>query len=195
MATDSPLTQLTTAVAIIEDSNDETELKKSILTLTQLAPKLSASCTDDISTHQLELISVSYHLARAYLKLPTLTSYGPDSISRKRNVNTANDYFDKYLQTCEDIGLINDAVIKEYHLLLGLLDVESSSDGGRRSQLSAGQIREMKIGRYQRRKDVDSIIKKLEGLEERRKRLSVGEDEEMEGFDGEGLTRELILER
>lgn len=195
---ESPSAQLAVALASIENSNDKIELQNSISTLTQLTPKLSASCTDDISTAQIELLSASYHLGRAYLKLPTYTSDGPDSLGRKRNVITANEYFDKYMRMCEEIALLDDDVVKEYHLLLDLID--SSADKGSSScssnpKLTAGQIREMKIGRYQRKKTVDDSIKKLEGLQERRSRLGIEADEEMEGLDGEGLRRDLGLER
>lgn len=112
---------------------------------------------------------------------------------------TANEYFDKYLRVCEEIALLDDVVVKEYHLLLELLDSSdegnTSSSGGRKSQLTAGQIREMKIGRYQRKRAAEDRMKKFEGLQERRKRLEMAEDDEMEGLDGEGLKRDLSLER
>lgn len=195
---DSPQSKLKAALYILESSNEAADLEKSIEILTQLSPKLSATCTDDISTSSLELLGVSYHLARAYLKLPTLSESGPNSTARKRNVLTANGYFDKYLRVCEEIALLDDVVVKEYHLLLELLDLAnegSSSSEGKKSQLTAGQVREMKIGRYQRKKSVEVNTKKLEGLQERRKRLDMAENDEMDGLDGEGLARDLNLER
>lgn len=191
----SPHAQLAAATMTIDTMNNGSDLQKSITTLNQLQPKVSGSCTDDISTTDIELLSTSYHIGRAYLKLPTLTEQGPDSNARKSNVLTANAYFDKYLRTCQEISLLNDDLVKEYHLLLDLLDSEEGVGGGSKSQLSAGQIREMKIGRYQRKKTVEGEIKRLEGLEDRRKRLDLDEGEEMEGFDGEGLRRDLGLER
>jgi hypothetical protein len=199
MATaESPLQQLAAALSTIENSDEASALQKSVEALVQLTPKLSATCTDDISTTALELLSASYHLGRAYLKLPTLTDQGPDSATRKKNVLAANEYFDKYLRMCEEIDLLNDVVVKEYHLLLNLLDSEDgngSNSGGRKLQLAAGQIREIKIGRYQRKKSIEANVAKLEGLQERRVRLGIEEEEEMEGTDGEGLRRDLSLER
>lgn len=191
----SPHAQLAAAVLIIDTTNDESDLQKTIVTLNQLQMKISASCTDDISTPDLELLSSLFYIGRAYLKLPTLTDQGPDSNARKTNLLTANVYFDKYLRTCEEISLLNDDLVKEYHLLLDLLDSQEGGGGDNKSQLSAGQIREMKIGRYQRKKTVEGEIKRLEGLKDRRTRLGMDEEEEMEGLDGEGLRRDLGIER
>ena len=93
---------------------------------------------------------------------------------------------------------MEDIVVREYRLLLDLIEEEEGDDGGRGNKmklLPGGQIREMKISRYGRKKKIVERIQKLEGLEQRRKRLDLAEEEEMEGLDGEGLMRDLFVER
>lgn len=93
---------------------------------------------------------------------------------------------------------MEDIVVREYRLLMDIMEEEEIDDGGRDKKmksLSAGQIREMKVSRYGRKKKIVEKIQKLEGLEQRRKRLDLAEEEEMEGLDGEGLRRDLFVER
>lgn len=128
------------------------------------------------------------------MNISTFSNGRSDSFQRKENVLTSIGYFDKFLKSCEEISdLLDSPVVKEYHLLLELID-NVDSDGTSKG-LSGGQIREMKINRYTRKKGVEARIEKFEALEERRRRLDLQEGEEMEGLDGEGLRRDLSVER
>lgn len=106
---------------------------------------------------------------------------------------TANVYFDEYLRNCNDVGLMNDDVVKEHHLLLDLLD--DNDDGNNNGKLTAGQIREMKMARHQRKVNIQNRIRELECRLKRRIRLEIQYDEELEGWDGDGITRELEFAR
>ncbi|KAL7519360.1 hypothetical protein ACHAWX_004126 [Stephanocyclus meneghinianus] len=193
----TPQAILATAIAVLNDDDTSSdEIKKSIATLTSLSHKPRGSSLDDISTPSLQLLSIPYHLGRAHLKLFTDVN---DPTSRRRNVRTSIEYFLEYLRYCEEISdLVEDIVVREYRLLMDIMEEEEIDDGGRDKKmksLSAGQIREMKVSRYGRKKKIVEKIQKLEGLEQRRKRLDLAEEEEMEGLDGEGLRRDLFVER
>ncbi|KAL3795127.1 hypothetical protein HJC23_007355 [Cyclotella cryptica] len=206
----SPQALFAKAIAVLNDedatsssnnnNNNNDAIKKSIETLTSLSHKPRGTSLDDISTPSLQLLSIPYHLGRAHLKLCTDVH---DPTSRRRNVRTSIEYFLQFLRYCEEISdLVEEIVVREYRLLLDIMEEEDEEDdddgggrGNQRKSLSAGQIREMKISRYGRKKKIMARVEKLEGLEERRKRLDLQEEEEMEGLDGEGLRRDLFVER
>ena len=58
-----------------------------------------------------------------------------------------------------------------------------------------GQIREMKVARHQRKVNVQNRIRDMECRLKRRIRLEIQYDEELEGWDGDGITRELEFAR
>ena len=140
-----------------------------------------------MATSSIEYHAIPFHIGRAHLKLPS-----SDSLRRKKNVRTANVYFDGYLRNCTDMGLMNDDVVREHHLLLDLLD---NNDGNNNGKLTAGQIREMKVARHQRKAQVQNRIRDMECRLKRRNRLEIQYDEELEGWDGDGITRELEFAR
>lgn len=207
-----------TAVSALQTSSSESELLASISSLVDLAPKHSPSCADDVAASSVPLHGALFHVGRGYLRLPTATTGNGgssgngstngngSSVRRKRNVLTANVYFDGYLRTCADMGLVDDTVRKEHRLLNDLL--EDFDDGGSHNngnngnngnnnvgKLTAGQIREMKVARHERKVGIQNQIRKMEGMQKRRRRLEVQYDEELEGWDGDAVTRELEFAR
>lgn len=202
------------------DNNNQTPIEKSIDMLTKLQTQISRAGTlssnevlDDVATSSLELIGVEYHLGRAFLMLPTYqigrgssnnnTDNGASpSILRKANITRATDYFHAYLKKVDQLDLLNEATTKEYHTLLDMEDINDNDDTNNTkskrpittTRMNQSQIREMKIQRFQRKKAASQTQAKLQSLLQRRSRLGLTEEEEMEGHDLESLSRTLYIE-
>ena len=205
------------------NNNNQTPIEKSIDLLTKLQTQISRAGTlsnnevlDDVATSSLEFISVEYHLGRAFLMLPTYqlggnsssssneTSTTSPSILRKANITRATEYFHAYLKKVDQLDLLNEATIKEYHTLLDMEDINDGDDDANTNnksnrpinttRMNQSQIREMKIQRFQRKKVASQTQAKLQSLLQRRSRLGLTDEEEMEGHDFESLSRTLHIE-
>lgn len=197
-----------------DDHSNQTLLEKSIDILTNLQTQISQlgslsnnEVLDDVATSSLELIGIEYHLGRAFLMLPThqLSSGGSSnnnasqSIIRKNNVTRAIEYFHAYLKKVDQLGegMLNEATVKEYHMLLDMEDDchdDHNDTRSRSTRMNQSQIRDMKIQRFQRKKALSQKQAQLQSLMQRRSRLGLAEDEEMEGHDLESLSRNLYIE-
>jgi len=197
-----------------EDSSNnhhhQTPIEKSIDILTKLQTQLSRSGTlsnnevlDDVATSSLEFIGVEYHLGRAFLMLPTYqlgnnnSNSASPSILRKTNITRATDYFHAYLKKVDQLDLLNEATIKEYHTLLDMEDIDDDDAKSRpapTTRMNQSQIREMKIQRFQRKRAASQKQAQFQSLLQRRSRLGLAQEEEMEGHDFESLSRTLYIE-
>eukprot|EP00984_Skeletonema_dohrnii_P011883 scaffold4768_cov88-Skeletonema_dohrnii-CCMP3373.AAC.1 len=197
-----------------EDSSNnhhQTPIEKSIDILTKLQTQLSRAGTlsnnealDDVATSSLEFIGVEYHLGRAFLMLPTYqlgsnnnnnSNSASPSILRKTNITRATDYFHAYLKKVDQLDLLNEATIKEYHTLLDMEDVDDDDAKSRpATRMNQSQIREMKIQRFQRKRAASQKQAQFQSLLQRRSRLGLAQEEEMEGHDFESLSRTLYIE-
>ena len=201
-----------------EDSSNnhhhQTPIEKSIDILTKLQTQLSRSGTlsnneviDDVATSSLEFIGVEYHLGRAFLMLPTYqlgsnnnnnnnSNSASPSILRKTNITRATDYFHAYLKKVDQLDLMNEATIKEYHTLLDMEDIDddAKSRPTPTTRMNQSQIREMKIQRFQRKRAASQKQAQFQSLLQRRSRLGLAQEEEMEGHDFESLSRTLYIE-
>ena len=202
-----------------ENNNNkkQTPIEKAIEILTKLQTQISRAGTlssnevlDDVATSSLQFIGIEYHLGRALLMLPTHQIIMSDSNSnnnsngaspsllRKTNVTQSINYFHAYLKKVDQLDLLNEATTKEYHTLLDmdeLIDMSSSSNKPTStSRMTQSQIREMKIKRFQRKREATQKQAQLQSLLQRRTRLGLAEEEEMEGHDLESLSRTLYIE-
>mmetsp|Transcript_27642 Transcript_27642/g.43505 ORF Transcript_27642/g.43505 Transcript_27642/m.43505 type:complete len:343 (+) Transcript_27642:1-1029(+) len=124
------------------------------------------------------------------------------SILRKANITRATEYFHAYLKKVDQLDLLNEATIKEYHTLLDMEDINDGDDDANtnksnrpiNTRMNQSQIREMKIQRFQRKKVASQTQAKLQSLLQRRSRLGLTDEEEMEGHDLESLSRTLHIE-
>lgn len=166
---------------------------------------------DDVPTPSLGLLGVDYQLGRAYLALPThapppaadgsTSNGGSDdgpspSLSRKRNITRAMEYYHSFLKRLEQLGedMLSEATRKEYHAMLDLEDLDDSAAAKKSSRTNPSQIREMKIQRFQRKKSMSQKRTQLQSQLQRRSRLGLAGDEPLEGHDLESLTRTLHVE-
>lgn len=195
-----------------DGNNSQTPIEKSIDVLTKLQTQISRAGTlsnnevlDDVATSSLEFIGVEYHLGRAFLMLPTYQLGGGSnsnsnnttnpSILRKTNITRATDYFHAYLKKVDQLDLLAEATIKEYHTLLDMEDIEDDAKSRPiTTRMNQSQIREMKIQRFQRKRAASQKQAQLQSLLLRRSRLGLAQEEEMEGHDFESLSRTLYIE-
>ncbi|KAL7525639.1 hypothetical protein ACHAWF_001447 [Thalassiosira exigua] len=167
---------------------------------------------DDIPTPSLEFLGVEYHLARAYLMFQThnispssqsnesATRNGSTSVeespslTRQKNITRSIDYFHAFLKRLEQLGedMLQEATLKEYHTVLDLEDVADSN--GKLSRMNPSQIRELKIQRFQRKKATAQKRSQLQSQLQRRLRMGIAEEEQMDGHDLESLSRTLHIE-
>jgi hypothetical protein len=144
----SPQSLLTTSISALS-TGDNASIQKSIDTLLTLhrSQKQPGSTLDDISTSSLEFIGIPYHLGRAYLNISTFLNGRSDSFQRKENVLTSIGYFDKFLKSCEEISdLLDSPVVKEYHLLLELIDNVDSDGTSKGLSIDIRERRVSKLG-------------------------------------------------
>ena len=197
--------------------NDSALLSKTIIELEALqkdvhrASLFSTNETlQDISTPTLSLLSTEYHLGKASLQILTDTS-----LQRKKMLERATEYFYIFLGRCDgydscsdrnqDYGLLKDAIKKEYHDLLDLEEnANSENDENDEScnhsisntlapQMNAGRSREAKIERFRLVKSIEKARVHLRAQQSQRKRLRLGENEHLDGYDDESLTRSMTL--
>ena len=146
-----------------DENNTQTPIEKSIDILIKLQTQISRSgilsnneVLDDVATSSLEFIGVEYHLGRAFLMLPTYQMGGDGnnnsnntaspSILRKTNITRATEYFHAYLKIVDQLDLLAEATIKEYHTLLDMEDIDVDAKSSRPiTRMNQSQIREMKI--------------------------------------------------
>lgn len=191
-----------------DDNNSQTPIEKSIDILIKLQTQISRAgilsnneVLDDVATSSLEFIGVEYHLGRAFLMLPTYQLGGggnntaSPSILRKTNITRATEYFHAYLKIVDQLDLLAEATIKEYHTLLDMEDIDADAKSSRPiTRMNQSQIREMKIQRFQRKRAASQKQAQLQSLLQRRSRLGLAQEEEMEGHDFESLSRTLHIE-
>ena len=156
-------------------------LQKDIATLALFS---SNEGLEDISTKTLTLISLEHHLAMATLALPTATGKSTD---RKTRVLHSMGLFSNFLQRLESLELLSDNLKKDFHELLDTNPEEPSQ------QRTAGLKRETKIARFRAKQEAQKDLQRLQSTQQRRGRLRMDAQEEMDGFDQEALERNLVL--
>ena len=141
---------------------------------------------EDISTKTLPFLSLEYLLAMAYLNVPT--GFG-QAQERKKNLCRSTEMFSVFLQNLERLELLSSGDQKELEELLERDDNDNSAPPP-----AASSRRDLKIARFRRKKELIQDMQKLESLRQRRLRLDVKKDEEMDGYDDDSLERSLALQ-
>jgi immunoglobulin-binding protein 1 len=148
---------------------------------------------DDISTKSLSLLSLEHHLAMATLALPTAVG---QSKERRARIVQSMVLFAAFLQRLETLEFLSESHIRDLHELLDT-NAEDCEEPSQQQQLlprmTAGQHREAKIARFRAKQQVQSDVQRLESTQQRRGRLGVQPQEEMDGHDQDSLERALVL--
>ena len=158
---------------------------------------------NDVSTSSLSLLSVEYHMAKAYLHLPFQSSK-----ERWRNVTKAMELFHLFLSRCHDYETIFDDNLRaQYENVLSIH--ESHHHGSSSSNNDAididetstiynykipPQSRDEKIQNYKLTKTISSQISNYKSKMEQRTRLSLSQEDVLDGFDHDSLLRSLTLQ-
>lgn len=182
-------------------SADGTDPAGAIKLLSTLQKRISSASLfssndvlDDLSTSSLPFLSVEFHLATALSSAPTRTS-----AERKVNIERCRDQYHGYLSKLDQLeGLLDDELTRDYRQILE--DEEEDQEGNdeerarrARSGMTPAQIREAKVARFRARKAQREEVERLTALRERRNRLGVTDEDEVDGYDGDRLGRNLAL--
>lgn len=155
---------------------------------------------DDLPTSSLALLAVEFHLATALLASPAHSS-----VDRQINVRRCRDLYYAYLRKLDELeDLLDDELTRDYRQMLEADEMEaeggSSSSSSIRVDGGAGttgmtqaQVREAKIARFRVRKAQREEVERLVALRERRNRLGVADQDEVDGYDDDGLERNIAL--
>jgi len=153
---------------------------------------------DDIPTSSLPLVAVEFHLATALLASPAHSS-----VDRQINVRRCRDLYHAYLRKLDELeDLLDDELTRDYRRMLEAdeMEAEGGSSSSRRvdggtgtTGMSPAQIREAKIARFRLRKAQREEVERLRALRERRNRLGVADQDEVDGYDDDGLERNIAL--
>jgi len=143
---------------------------------------------------------VEFHLATALLASPAHSS-----VDRQINVRRCRDLYYAYLRKLDELeDLLDDELTRDYRQMLEADEMEaeggSSSSSSIRVDGGAGttgmtqaQVREAKIARFRVRKAQREEVERLVALRERRNRLGVADQDEVDGYDDDGLERNIAL--
>jgi immunoglobulin-binding protein 1 len=135
---------------------------------------------DDVSTPSLPLLSLDHHLAIAYAAIPTVNAK-----ERKRNVLAAMDHFSRFLEQLGQLEVLPDDRRRDYEMLLQINLEEPST--------FPLVNRDEKIQRFRSKQELQQQLDQLQSVKDRRSRLGLREDEEMDGYDDDSLERTLAL--
>jgi immunoglobulin-binding protein 1 len=135
---------------------------------------------DDVSTPSLSLLSLDHHLALAYAAVPTTNAK-----ERKANLTCAINHFSRFLERLDQLEVLPDDRRKEFvDLLQTNLDEPSTFPSVNRDE---------KIQRFRYKQEIQQQLDQLQSTRDRRNRLGLKEDEEMDGYDDDALVRSLAV--
>jgi len=144
----------------------------------------SNETVDDVSTPSLPLLSLDHLLAMAYTSLPT----PPDKTkARKANLLNAMNHFTRYLEILSNLEILAPEHTKEFEELQQVNIDEPSV------MRIPPVHRDAKIQRFRAKQDLQKQLDQLKSLHDRRHRLGLKEEEEMDGYDDDTLIRVLSL--
>jgi len=202
--------------AVANDTNNEScvamleELQQPIASLSLISS--NDNDLNDLSTSALYFITLEHYLA---IKLINLTTPNDRLDQRRRNLQRACDLFAAFLQRLGQFDkeptsnddqrlscLLTKDERKQYDDLLELQsmltaeDASSSSSSFMRPTMAPPVNRDVKIARFKQRQAAEKERQRLQALQQRRNRLlgnNQTDSDELDGFDGESLRRQLAL--
>lgn len=180
------------AVALVSSNASD-----AVASLTQLQEGIarasifsSNETLEDLSTNSIPLLALEHHLAMALTQVPTLGPLG--MANRKQNLERALDLWSVFYRTLERFEMLSTADAKQFQILE---DLGSSADDVSETARMAPPTtnRDAKIARFQAKKQAEQEQQRLKAMTERRRRLGIGENETLDGYDDESLQREIAL--
>ena len=136
---------------------------------------------EDISSKSLPLLAVEHYLAMALNSLPA----APGNMSeRKQHLIQSFDLWNSFISKLERLELLQKDEEREYQELMEEVDPEKPLPPPNR---------DAKIARFKAKQNAKKEMERLKSLRERRGRLEASAEDEMDGFDEEGLERGVAM--
>lgn len=144
---------------------------------------------DDVSTPSLALLSLDHQLAMAYTSLPT-----PPGQAKKRKayLTSAMDHYARFLEILVNLEVLSAESRKEYD---ELLQVNADNDDTEDAISLPPVQREVKIQRFRAKQALQKQLDQFQSLSDRRNRLGLQDEDEMDGYDNDGLVRKLHVQQ
>jgi TAP42-like family len=182
------------AVSLVDTAPDQAVTRLSDLqheVASKALLSVGSETLDDMSTSALPLLLLEHHLAMAYTQLPTRGI--ADIATRQSNLRMACDLWSSFLAKLESLEQLDKPELSEYRELLERFD-QTMNDNEGRNESSLPAVaplvnRDAKIARFRAKQQAENEQRRLESLRERRGRIGIAAEEEMDGHDAEGLQR------
>ena len=170
------------AVPLLQSNPQEALEKLQVIQTDVAAVALFSSneTIDDVSSPSLSLLSLDHHLAIAYAAIPTTKAK-----ERKENLISAMNHFSRFLERLDQLEVLPDDRKKEFVQLLQTNLEEPST--------FPSVNRDEKIQRFRYKQEIQRQLDQLQSVRDRRNRLGLKEDEEMDGYDDDALMRTLAV--
>lgn len=140
---------------------------------------------EDISTKSLPFLLVDHFLALAMVGLPIQ----PGQMSKRKTVILKSlELWANFMTKLEQLELLSNGEVKDYYALS-----EDMSGDDMLSRTIPPPNRDAKIARFKAKQELKKEMERLGALRERRKRCGISAEEEMDGYDDEGLDRGMAL--
>lgn len=137
---------------------------------------------EDVSTKSLSFLAVEHFLAMALVSLPA----SPGKMNeRKKLIHRSLALWSSFVEKLDSLELLSPEQIKEYHGLMQEADESSRS--------LPPVNRDAKIARFKAKQQMKAEMERLKAIRERRTRCGIPAEDEMDGFDEEGLDRSVSL--
>lgn len=172
------------AVAILEDVQRQ---------VARLSLFSSNEETSDISTNSLPFIALEHYLAVSFMNIPN----GPSQLKdRLAHLYRACDLWSAFLSRLEQMDVLNKEEQTQYHDLIEVQSSVSSNEPGQMPLISMPPPtnRDVKIARFKQKQAAEHERQRLQSLQDRRNRLGLAEQDELDGFDCESLARKIHLQ-
>jgi immunoglobulin-binding protein 1 len=136
---------------------------------------------EDISTKSLPFLTVEHFLSMAIVSLPS----GPGRMGeRKANIHKSIDLWSVFLGRLEQYELLSKTEVEEYEELMEEMDTTIPMPAPNR---------DAKIARFKAKQQAKMEMERLKSLRERRSRIGMSAEDEMDGHDEESLERSVAL--
>ena len=141
---------------------------------------------EDISTKSLPFLTVEHFLALAMVGLPVRPG---QMAERKKLILKSLELWSIFVGRLEQLELLSKEEVKEYQSLM-----EDVGGDDFMSRPIPPPNRDAKIARFRSKQATKKEVERLKALGERRKRFDIADEDEMDGFDDEGLQRAVALQ-
>lgn len=165
---------------------------------------------NEMNTKSLLYIMVEHYLAMSYINISTDSRNNSNGIiQRQQNLQMSCHLWIEFIHRInqlEDDHNNNEMSItlsidekQLYNELIEMTEnqIQQSQQSNQQSSSimmpSMNNSRDMKIARHQRKKDIENELLKLHSYLDRRKRLDISMNDEMDGYDEDGLERNIII--